>query len=83
MPEDRGRIPVLEYMGKYMTVWIYVYFGATTFLIRYFMQPHCHEYFFCEVVGPVVALLLTVEMAYFTALILMRKNKKAVPVPTA
>ena len=83
VPEDRGRIPVLEYMGKYMTVWIYVYFGATTFFIRYFMQPHCHEYFFCEVVGPVVALLLTVEMAYFTALILMRKKKRAVPVPAA
>ena len=76
VPEDRGRFPVLEYMGRYMTVWIYVYFGATTFLIRYFMQPHCHEYFFCEVFGPVIALLLTVEMAYFTALIIMRINKK-------
>ena len=77
VPEDRGRFPVLEYMGRYMTVWIYVYFGATTFLIRYLMQPYCHEYFFCEVFGPAVALLLTVEMAYFTALILMRKKKKA------
>ena len=78
VPEDRGRFPILEYMGRHMTVWIYVYFGATTFLIRYLMQPHCHEYFLCEVVGPAVALLLTVEMAYFTALILMRKKRTKV-----
>ena len=77
VPEDRARFPALEYMGRYMVPWMYVYFGATTFLIRYLMQPYCDQYVFCEVFGPVVALLLDVEMAFFTALMVKRiKDKK-------
>ena len=85
VPEDRARFPVLEYMGKYMTMWMYVYFGATTFLIRYFMQPYCQQYYFCEVFGPFVALLLDIEMmAYFTHLIIKRmKEKKQAAISTA
>ena len=81
VPEDRGRIPVLEYMGKYMTPWMYVYFGATTFLVRYLMQPMCEDYFICEVLGPILGLLLDVVMAYITSLVILRMNrKKSAPV---
>ena len=76
VPEDKARSPVLEYMGKYMVPWMYVYFGATTFLIRYLMQPYCHQYVFCEILGPAIALLMDVEMAFFTALIVKRIKEK-------
>ena len=76
VPEDRGRIPVLEYMGKYMVPWMYVYFGATTFLVRYLMQPYCDNYILCECIGPFIGLALDVVMAYITAKIVERINAK-------
>ena len=76
VPEDRGRIPFLEYMGKYMTAWMYVYFGATTFLVRYLMQPLHEDYFICEIVGPVLGLLLDVILAYITAQVIFKLNDR-------
>ena len=76
VPEDRGRIPVLEYMGRYMTAWMYVYFGATTFLVRYLMQPLHEDYFICEIVGPVLGLLLDVILAYITAQVMFILNDR-------
>ena len=76
VPEDKARLPILEYMGKHMTMWMYVYFGATTFLIRYLMQPYCDQYVLCEIIGPIIALALDVVMAYITALAVMRIKEK-------
>ncbi len=82
VPEDRGRIPVLEYMGKYMTPWMYVYFGAITFLIRFWMQPYCDNYILCECIGPFIALALDVLMAYITAKVIERMAKKKASAPS-
>ncbi len=83
VPEDRARIPFLEYMGRSMVPWMYVYFGATTFLIRFWMQPYCDDYILCECVGPFLGLALDVVMAYFTAKAVerMAAKKKASAVP--
>ena len=82
VPEDRGRIPVLEYMGKYMTPWMYVYFGGITFLIRFWMQPYCDNYILCECIGPFIALALDVLMAYITAKVIERMAKKKASAPS-
>ena len=64
VPEDRGRIPVLEYMGKYMSMWMYVFFAAADFAIRYAFQCFANDYVICEMVGPLVALALDIAMAF-------------------
>ena len=76
VPEDRGRIPFLEYMGRCMTPWMYVYFGATTFLIRFWMQPYCDNYILCECVGPFLGLALDVLLAFITAKVIERMSEK-------
>ncbi|MBO4356967.1 MAG: acyltransferase [Candidatus Methanomethylophilaceae archaeon] len=64
VPEDRGRCKVTEYIGKYLTMWMYVFFGIGNFVIRYAFQAFSDNLFVCEILGPFVALLLTILMAY-------------------
>ena len=77
VPEDRGRCSVLEYIGKYLTMWMYVFFAAANFIIRYLFQPFADDLIMCEVVGPFVALLLDIAMAMaFHLFMTYRKSKR-------
>ena len=64
VPEDRARCPVLEYIGKYLTIWMYVFFAGANFIVRYFLQPYADNVLICEVLGPFIALALDIAMAY-------------------
>ena len=64
VPEDRGRCFVLEYIGKYLTVWMYVFFGIANFIVRYSLQPFAYNELIPEVIGPLVALLLDIAIAF-------------------
>ena len=64
VPEDRARCSVLEYIGKYMTMWMYVFFAMANFIISYIFQAFADDEVICEIVGPVVALLLDILMAF-------------------
>ena len=79
VPEDRARCSVLEYMGKYLTIWMYVFFAATNFIFRYLFQPYADSMLICEVVGPLAALALDIILAYSFNLFLksMSAKKKA------
>ena len=79
VPEDRGRCPVLEYIGKYLTIWMYVFFAGANFIVRYFLQPYADNELICEVLGPFIALALDIAMAFGFHLLLkqMSERKKA------
>ncbi len=78
VPEDRGRCTVLEYIGKYLTVWMYVFFAGTNFIVRYFLQPYSDNVYICEVAGPFIALALDILLAYgFSKLLRHMSSKKA------
>ncbi len=64
VPEDRGRCCVLEYIGKYLTVWMYVFFGCANFIVRYAVQDFADSEIITEVIGPFAALLLDILMAF-------------------
>ena len=79
VPEDRGRCPVLEYIGKYLTIWMYVFFAGANFIVRYFLQPYADNELICEVLGPFIALALDIAMAFGFHLLLkqLSERKKA------
>ena len=79
VPENRARCSVLEFIGKYLTMWMYVFFGMANFIVRYFFQAFNDNLVVCEIVGPVVALLLDLAMAYGFHLFMthMSARKKA------
>ena len=78
VPEDRGRCGILEYIGKYLTMWMYVFFAGTNFIIRYLFQPFADSEFVCEVLGPIVALILDIALAFgFHMLLKCMSSKKA------
>ena len=78
VPSDRYRIKPLEYMGRYLTVWMYVFFGAANFVIRSITQYYNDNFFFCEILGPFLAIALDIVMAYaFHCLLSIIAAKKA------
>ena len=84
VPEDRARCSVLEYIGKYLSVWMYVFFAGANFIVRYAMQSYADNEFVCEVLGVFLALALDLIFAFAFHLFLqyMGKRKaqpKAVP----
>ena len=76
VPEDRARCGILEYIGKYLTMWIYVFFAGTNFIVRYFFQAFADSEFICEVLGPIIALLLAIAFAFGFHLLLMHLSQK-------
>ena len=76
VPDDRMRCSVLEYIGKYLTIWMYVFFAAANFIIRYLFQPFADDLVVCEIVGPIVALILDIVMAYVFHLFMTSRAKK-------
>ena len=64
LPSDKLRIKPLEYMGRNLTVWMYVFFGAAAFAIRSITQEYASHFFFCEVVGVFLTIALDIIMAY-------------------
>ena len=84
VPEDRARCPVLEYIGKYLTMWMYVFFAGANFIVRYALQPYADNELICEVLGPFIALALDVLFAFAFHMFLQYLGKrkaqpKAVP----
>ena len=79
VPEDKGRIQVLIYIGKHLTVWMYVFFAMANFIMRYAFQTFADDMVVCEVVGPVLALILDIAMAFGFHMLLryMSDRKKA------
>ena len=63
VPEDRYRIGPLIYIGRYLTIWMYVFFGAACLMMRWIMEPYADDYWLCEVAGPFLAVLLDLAMA--------------------
>ena len=63
VPEDRGRCHILEYIGKYLTMWMYVFFGIANFIVRYAVQSFSDSEIITEVLGPFIALILDIIMA--------------------
>ena len=77
IPPDRCRIKPLEYMGRYLTVWMYVFFGAANFAVRSITQHYADDFFLCEVLGPIFAIILDILMAYaFSTFLQMRSSRK-------
>ena len=76
VPEDRARCFVLEYIGKYLTMWMYVFFAAANFIIRYLFQPYADDLIICEVLGPIVALILDIAMAFAFHLFMSYRAQK-------
>ena len=81
VPEDRARCGILEYIGKYLTMWMYVFFAGANFIVRYLLQPFADSEFICEVLGPFIALALDIALAFGFHLFLRylgnRKSAKA------
>ena len=82
VPEDRARCCVLEYIGKYLTMWMYVFFGCANFIVRYSLQDFADNMIILEVIGPFAALLLDIMMAFafskFLRYMSHRKKEKIV-----
>ena len=86
VPEDRARCPVLEYIGKYLSVWMYVFFAGANFIVRYAMQPYADNELICEVLGPFIALALDLLFAFTFHMLLQhmgKRKKQAKPLPEA
>ena len=64
VPPEKYRIRPLEYMGRYLTVWMYVFFGAAAFMVRCVTQYYWEDFFFCEVVGVFLTIALDIVMAF-------------------
>ncbi len=64
LPEDRYRIRPLIYIGRNLSMWMYVFFGAACLLTRWAMEPFSDNYGLCEVAGPFIAILLDIAMAF-------------------
>lgn len=79
VPSEKYRIKPLEYMGRYLTVWMYVFFGAANFAVRSITQYYADDFFLCEIMGPFFAIALDILMAYAfsTFLQIMSARKKA------
>jgi len=79
VPENCARCRPLEFIGKYLTMWMYVFFGMANFIIRYIFQSFSDNLFVCEVLGPIIALALDILMAYAFHLFMtnLGKRKKA------
>ena len=84
VPPEKYRIKPLEYMGRYLTVWMYVFFGAANFAIRSITQYYSDNFFFCEVLGPFLAIALDIVMAFgfhcFLDILAAKKAAKKVSV---
>ena len=82
VPEDRARCSVMEYIGKYLTMWMYVFFGCANFIVRYSVQPFADNELIPEVIGPFAALLLDIAMAFafhqFLRYMAIRKKQKII-----
>ena len=76
VPEDRARCSVLEYIGKYLSVWMYVFFAGANFIVRYAMQSYADNEFVCEVLGVFQALALDLIFAFAFHLFLQYMGKK-------
>ncbi len=63
VPEDRYRIEVLIYIGRNLSMWMYVFFGAACLMMRWVMEPYADEYWLSEVAGPFLAVILDILMA--------------------
>lgn len=74
VPEDKARFRVFEFMGQHLLPWMYVSFAAAAFLMRYVMQSYSHSYVICEIIGPVLAVLLDIAMAYAMYSVLKRAD---------
>ena len=79
VPPEKYRIKPLEYMGRYLTVWMYVFFGAANFAVRSITQYYSDNFFLCEIMGPFFAIALDIVMAYAfsTFLQILSAKKKA------
>lgn len=78
VPEDRYRIRPLIYIGRYLTMWMYVFFGAACLLMRWALEPYCDNYWLCEVAGPFLAIMLDIVMALvFDGLLKFIARRKA------
>ncbi len=56
---------------------MYVFFGAATFAVRSITQHYADDFFLCEVLGPIFAIILDILMAYaFSTFLQLRSAKK-------
>ena len=67
--EDCFRIPVLEYMGKYMLPWMYAFVFVGTCIIKEFVIREFHlfdqsDFIMYNVVGLILAILIDVVLAF-------------------
>lgn len=80
--KDKFRSNILEYMGRYVVTWMYIFFSAANFLARYFMRSYAYSYIICEVVGLFLAIILDLIMAVSFHLFLKYIDSKKVVRPT-
>lgn len=76
--KDKFRSNILEYMGRNVIAWMYIFFSAANFLARYFMRSYAHSYMICEVVGLFLAIILDLIMALSFHLFLKYIDSKKV-----
>lgn len=63
VPEDKGRIAPLIFIGRNLTMWMYVFFGAACLIMRWIMESHTDSYWLSEVAGPILTVILDMLMA--------------------
>ena len=76
VPEDRYRIGPLIYIGRNLTMWMYVFFGAACLIMRWALEPYADNYWLCEVAGPFLAVLLDLAMALAFHLLLVYVGRR-------
>ena len=82
VPEDRYRIEPLIYVGRNLSMWMYVFFGAACLLMRWAMEPYVDNYYLTEVAGPFLAVLLDLVMALvFHQLLTFIGRRRALSAP--
>lgn len=70
--EDQLRSRFFEYIGRNMSAWMYVFFPATNFMTRFWMQRFSDSYVICEIVGPLLSLALDILMGFLMYQILKK-----------
>ena len=85
VPEDRYRIGPLIYIGRYLTIWMYVLFGFACLVMRAIMSNFTDSYFLSEIAGPFLAVILDIILALGVHLLLqyIGKRKTAGEAPAA
>ncbi len=78
IPEDRLRSRPLEYMGKYLTPWLYVFYpGVVFFCQNILLKSFSSTEWIYYGLGPFIAVAMNIALAYLFNMMIRKMKKRA------